>query len=86
MNAFILQGRGSATAELDQEFELSLKWLSSDLLWGVLHLGLQHQVPGTSERRYWSVCESLGKDGEKKFTPTPVQRRSHWREELITTA
>ena len=62
MNAFILQGRGSAPAELDQELELSLKCLCSDLLWGFSHLGLQHQVSATSERRYWSACERLGED------------------------
>lgn len=43
MNSFILQGRGSAPAELDQELELSLKWLWSDVLRGFSHLGLQHQ-------------------------------------------
>lgn len=67
MNAFILQGRGSAPAELDQELELSLKCLWSDLLRGFSHLGLQYQVPGTSERRYWSACEWLGKAAEKKI-------------------
>lgn len=34
MNAFVLQGRGSAPPELDQELELSTKWSCSDILWG----------------------------------------------------
>lgn len=72
--------RGSAQADLDQELDLSLKWLCSDLLWGshTQVCSIRSQAHLREDTTVWESGEGCWKE--------KILSHSHCREELITTA
>lgn len=72
--------RGSAQADLDQELDLSLKWLCSDFLWGshTQVCSIRSQAHLREDTTVWESGEGCWKE--------KILSHSHCREELITTA